>query len=69
MIESLDPKTNEKPLMRCTECDREVEHYNTFVSPENESRVICWQCTARAEKGFNTKRDFGRGARGGHIPR
>ena len=64
-----DPKDMDKPLARCTECDREVEHYNTFVMPTNETRVVCWECLARQEKGFNAKRDFRRDSRRGVIPR
>ncbi len=69
MIESTDPKSTEKPPVRCEECDRVMEHYNTFVSPTNERRNICWQCLAREEKGFFAHRDFHREARGGDIPR
>jgi hypothetical protein len=68
-IEEIDPKVNEKPKARCSECDREVDHYNTWLSPTGERRVICWQCVARAEKGFNAKRNFRREARSGYIPR
>lgn len=69
MIESTDPKTIEKPAVRCSECDREMEHYNSFLSPSNEPRIVCWECLSRHEKGFNAKRDFRRGARTGYIPR
>jgi DNA-directed RNA polymerase subunit RPC12/RpoP len=69
MIESVDPKIIDKPAVRCSECDREMEHYNSFLSPQNEMRVVCWECQSREEKGFNTKRDFQRGARSGVIPR
>lgn len=69
MIEAIDPKTIEKPLARCSECDREVEHYNTFLSSANEERVVCWECLQRDEKGFNAKRDFSRQSRRGVIPR
>ena len=69
MIHPIDPKTMDKPLARCTECDRETEHYNTFVSPANDERVVCWQCLSRDEKGFNAKRDFSRTSRRGVIPR
>jgi hypothetical protein len=69
MIEALDPKIAEKPVVRCAECDRETEHYNTFVAPTNERRNICWQCLARQEKGFFAHRSFRRGARHGYIPR
>ena len=69
MIETIDPKATEKPVVRCTECDREVEHYNTFLSPTNDTRNICWECLAREEKGFNADRGFYRRARHGVIPR
>lgn len=64
-----DPKMMERPLARCTECDREVEHYNTFLLPTGERRVVCWECIAREEKGFFAKRDFQRASRRGVIPR
>ena len=67
--EMIDPKTINKPIVRCSECDREVDHYNTHLLPTNEERQICWECTARTEKGFNAKRDFHRVARRGVIPR
>jgi hypothetical protein len=69
MIESVDPKTISKPVARCAECDRETDTYNTFLSPTNEPRVVCWECTAREEKGFFAKRDFRRTSRRGVIPR
>ena len=69
MVESLDPKDYDKPVVRCTECDREVDHYNTFIEPDNEIRNVCWECLARAEKGFFAKRDFQRQSRLGMIPR
>ncbi|HBE83185.1 MAG: hypothetical protein JNK51_11540 [Blastocatellia bacterium] len=69
MITAIDPKTIEKPAVRCGTCDREMTHYNTFLSPTNERSNVCWQCLARDEKGFNAKRDFRRGARSGTIPR
>ncbi len=69
MIESLDPKDIDKPVERCSSCDREVTHYNTFLSPTNERKIICWECRSRDEKGFNAKRDFRRGSRFGYIPR
>ena len=69
MTESTDPKTVERPVARCSECDREVTHYNEWITPSNEKRVICWECLSRTEKGFNAKRDFRRGARTGVIPR
>ena len=69
MIESIDPKTTEKPPVKCSMCDREIEHYNTFLSPTNELTVVCWECMQREEKGFFTKRDFYRSSRSGTIPR
>jgi hypothetical protein len=69
MPESIDPKIPEKPVARCSECDREKTHYNVFVLPDNEERVVCWECLQRTEKGFFAKRDFRRGARSGYIPR
>ena len=69
MIESTDPKTIDLPTVRCSDCDREVGHYNTFLSSVNESRIVCWECLARDEKGFNAKRDFSRQSRRGVIPR
>lgn len=69
MIETIDPKSIEKPIARCADCDREVEHYNTFLSSVNESRIVCWECLARDEKGFNAKNDFHRMGRRGVIPR
>lgn len=50
-------------------CDREVEHYNTWVTSLDDKEVICWECTAREEKGFFAKRDFHRTSRRGVIPR
>lgn len=69
MIESVDPKIIKKTPTRCDECDRVMEHYNVWVGPANEKKVICWECTARGEKGFFTHRGFRRGARMGYIPR
>ena len=69
MIESIDPKVTEKPVTRCSRCDREVEYYNTFLMPDNEPRVLCAECLERMEKGFNAARDFRRQARSGYIPR
>ena len=69
MTEAIDPKTIDKPAVRCVECDREMDHYNTFVTPSNERRNVCWQCLARQEKGFFAHRDFRRSARHGYIPR
>ena len=67
MIESTDPKVTEKPLARCAECDREVQHYNVFLSPLNERNVICWECMQSNDKGYNADRDFFRRSRQGVI--
>jgi len=56
-------------LTRCTLCDREMPHYNTFISPTDEKRVVCWECLGREEKGFFAKRGFHRDARGGTVVR
>lgn len=69
MITAMDPKLTGKPAVRCAECDREMDHYNTFLSASNEMKVVCWECQSRDEKGFNAKRDFRRGTRSGYIPR
>lgn len=69
MIKAPDPKQMKRPATRCAECDREASHYNTFLTPTNEERTVCWECTSREEKGFNARRDFHREARGGMIPR
>ena len=69
MIESIDTKVTAKKPVRCSMCDREMEHYNVFLSPTNESTVVCWECLQREEKGFFTKRDFHRRSRIGDIPR
>ena len=68
MIEAKDPKIIGHPPVRCEECDREMDHYNTFVSPTNVRTNVCWQCLQREEKGFFAHRDFRRGARTGYIP-
>ena len=69
MIDTIDPKTTDKPDVRCASCDRVVEHYNTFYSPTNQPRVICWQCLAREEKNFFARRGYARDSRTGVIPR
>lgn len=69
MIEAIDSKVIEKPLVRCVECDRETQYYNVFISPNNERKTVCWECLEREEKGFNAKRGFRREARYGDIPR
>ncbi len=62
-------KETEKPIARCSECDRETTHYFTFLSPTNDQRVVCWECQMREEKQFNAKRNFRRVSRSGVIPR
>ena len=69
MQEAIDPKSTDKTPVRCEECDREMDHYNTFLSPTNERRNVCWECLGRQEKGFFAHRSFTRGARHGNIPR
>lgn len=69
MLTTTDSKTMDKPTVRCSECDREVVYFNTFLSPTNIESTVCWQCLARKEKGFNAKRDFRRVSRSGVIPR
>jgi hypothetical protein len=69
MIESFDPTITAKPPERCSECDRMMEHYNTFVTPTNVKVVVCWECMNREEKGFFAARGFQRGSRFGTIPR
>lgn len=69
MTETIDTKETDKTPVRCAECDREMEHYNTFISPSNEIKNVCWECLQREEKGFFAKRDFRRSSRRGVIPR
>ena len=69
MIDESEAPAIERPIARCTECDREVNHYNTFVKPNDERSVICWECLQRMEKGFNADRNFQRTSRRGVIPR
>ncbi len=69
MIESTDPKITEKTATRCEMCDREMSHYNVWLGPANERKVVCWECKSREEKGFFAQRGFRRGARSGYIPR
>ena len=60
---------NPKQIERCSECDRETDTYYIFLGPTNETRVVCWECQMREEKGFNAKRTFSRSSRRGVIPR
>jgi hypothetical protein len=69
MIDAPDPKNMTRPLARCSECDTEVEHYNVFISPANEPKIVCWECMQRAEKGFISNRPYYRQARSHTIPR
>ncbi len=69
MFEEMDPTITDKPLERCTECDRMMDHYNVWLSPSNEERIVCWECKMRDEKNFFNKRDFSRRSRHGVIPR
>ena len=63
MINLTENNVLDKQPARCVECDRIMDHYITFTSPTNEEQVVCWNCYDRAEKGFNTKRDWKRSAR------
>ncbi len=69
MLEEIDPKIMVKPEVRCAECDRMTDHYNVWLSPANEERVVCWECQMRDEKNFFAKSDFSRRSRHGVIPR
>lgn len=69
MTEEKTGNENPKEMLRCSECDREMEHYNEFVSPTNEKKIVCWECQMREEKNFFAKRDFSRRSRRGVIPR
>lgn len=62
------PAEEKKPA-RCAECDRIMTHYNIYLSPDNDEKVVCWQCMNRDDKGFFAKRDFYRKGRRGVIPR
>jgi hypothetical protein len=68
-IDEIRNNAEEKEPTRCVKCDRIIEHYNTFLSPTNETRNVCAECLQREEKGFNTKRDWKRASRRGVIPR
>ena len=67
--ETIANNAESKPVVRCEECDREVTHYNTLLSPTNEEHRICWECHQRADKGLFTDRGFFRRSRLGVIPR
>ena len=69
MPDIVNPQITDAVTVRCSKCDREVEYYNTFLSPENVEAVVCSECLERKEKGFNAHRDFRRQARSGYIPR
>jgi hypothetical protein len=69
MTDTIYSKATGKTVARCTDCDREVDHYNTFVSPTDEKSVVCWECLSRDEKGFNATRGYHRSSRRGVIPR
>lgn len=69
MVEKKGSKKTDKPEVRCAECDGMTDHYNVWLSPSNEERVVCWECQMRDEKNFFTKRDFSRRSRHGVIPR
>lgn len=69
MINMTGNNVEDKTPVRCAECDREMGHYVTFTSSINEERNVCWQCTDREEKGYNTKRGWRRETRDGDIPK
>jgi hypothetical protein len=60
MIDTSVNLQTKKPLERCHECDTETDHYNIFITPDNERNVICAECLERAEKGFNTVPGYGK---------
>ncbi len=60
MLETTLNNVDDKAPVRCVECDREMDHYITFTSSVNEESNVCWECTDRGEKGYNTKRDWKR---------
>ena len=68
-LDEIANNAEEKEPARCWKCDRVMEHYNTFLSPTNETVNVCAECLEREEKGFNTKRDWKRDSRRGVIPR
>lgn len=63
---NLKPHSNS---VRCDSCDAETSNYNTFITPDNQERNICWECLMREEKSFNAKPGFRRMSRRGIIPR
>ena len=68
-MDDIANNSEEKVPTRCWKCDRVMEHYNTYLSANNETQNICAECIQREEKGFNTKRDWKRASRRGVIPR
>ena len=68
-MEEITNNSEDKEPIRCAKCDRVMDHYNTFLSPTNETVNVCSECLEREEKGFNTKRDWKRDSRRGVIPR
>lgn len=68
-IDEIRNNAEGKEPVRCTKCDRVIDHYNTFLSPTNETNDVCSECLQREEKGFNTKSDWKRASRRGVIPR
>jgi hypothetical protein len=70
MDETIANNAEPKPIVRCIECDREVDHYVTFVMPSNETRHVCWSCQDREDKGFNRRTEFRKERSGGRfLPR
>lgn len=68
-IDEIRNNAEDKEPARCVKCDRVVEHYNTFITPTNETHNVCAECLQREDKGFNTKSDWKRASRRGVIPR
>jgi hypothetical protein len=68
-IEDIRNNAEAKEPVRCSKCDTIIDHYNTFLSPTNETNDVCAECLLREDTGFNTKRDWKRASRRGVIPR
>ena len=42
-------------ITRCERCDRETDHVVESIDANNRPHYVCWECTERQEKRFNTK--------------
>ena len=62
-MELISNNSEPKPFVRCDECDTEVDHYVTFVTPTNDIHNVCWSCQERDDKGINQRAEWKRGAR------